>query len=243
MRLIILAAGKSNRIYSKIKKHKCLIKVNGISLIDKIINDSKEIKIINQIDIVVGFKKKILKQKLYKHNVNFIDNKDYSKKDMLYSLKAGLENVNEDLLISYSDIFYSKKIFRKILKFNNGKISIPILKNWKNIWKIRNKSPFDDCETLLYNKNFDLIEIGKKIENPKKIMGQYMGLIFIPKTKIKLILNKIKLNRDPKMHITSFLNSLIMKNQKIRCIPFKDYWYEFDDIEDIKNFRKTFNQN
>ena len=45
----ILAAGKSERIFSKIKINKCLIKINGITLIDNIINNSiknKKFKII-----------------------------------------------------------------------------------------------------------------------------------------------------------------------------------------------------
>ena len=236
MILLILAAGKSNRIYSQIKKHKCLIKIKEISLIDKIIKESKEAKIFNKINIVVGFKKEILKKKLNKHKVSFIYNKDYSKKDMLYSLKVGLKNIEEDVLISYSDIYFSKKIFKKIEKYKENKISIPILKNWKNIWKLRKKDIFEDCETLIYDKNFDLIEIGKKIVDPKKTMGQYMGLIYIPKFKLKLIKEKINSNKNPKMHITSFLNSLIAHKQKIKCIPTTDYWYEFDDMDDLKNF-------
>ena len=58
MILIILAAGKSNRIYKKIKKNKCLIKIKNKSLIQKIIDDAKKKKFISEIRIVVGFKKK-----------------------------------------------------------------------------------------------------------------------------------------------------------------------------------------
>ena len=40
----ILAAGESERIFSKIKINKCLIRINGITLIDNIINNSTKIK-------------------------------------------------------------------------------------------------------------------------------------------------------------------------------------------------------
>ena len=40
MRLIILAAGKSSRIFKDIGKHKCLLNVNNQTLLSKIINDS-----------------------------------------------------------------------------------------------------------------------------------------------------------------------------------------------------------
>ena len=40
MKLLLLAAGKSNRIYKKINKNKCLIEYNKKSLLEKIITDS-----------------------------------------------------------------------------------------------------------------------------------------------------------------------------------------------------------
>ena len=41
MNLLLLAAGKSSRIYEKIKKNKCLIKINNNTLIKHIINKCK----------------------------------------------------------------------------------------------------------------------------------------------------------------------------------------------------------
>ena len=55
MKLSILAAGKSERIYNKIKKNKCLININGISIIKNIIQCGKKNKI-KDIEIIIGFK-------------------------------------------------------------------------------------------------------------------------------------------------------------------------------------------
>ena len=57
MNLLILAAGKGNRIYDKINTHKCLLKVKNKTLIEKIIDDAKEKNLFNKIYVVVGFKK------------------------------------------------------------------------------------------------------------------------------------------------------------------------------------------
>ncbi len=235
MILLILAAGKSNRIYKKIGKHKCLLKIKNKTLIQKIIEDGHKTKLFNEIHVVVGFKNKELKKNLNKLNVKFKLNKDYNTKEMLFSLKVGLKNINEDVIVSYSDIYYSRKIFKKIKKYKTNQINIPIIKNWRNVWKKRNKSIFDDCETLRYDKNFNLIEIGKKIVNPSKVMGQYMGLLFIPRRKVSYIYNKIG-SKNNKMHITLFLNALINLKEKIKCVPFTGKWYEFDDLNDYKNF-------
>ena len=41
MKLILLAAGKSSRIYRKLGKHKCLLKIRNKTLIEKIIDDAR----------------------------------------------------------------------------------------------------------------------------------------------------------------------------------------------------------
>ena len=42
------------------------------------------------------------------------------------------------------------------------------------------------------------------------------------------------------MHTTSFIDYLVTKKQKIKCIVKNYNWYEFDDIEDLKNFKKQY---
>ena len=67
MRLIILAAGKSSRIFKDIGKHKCLLNVNNQTLLSKIINDSLFNKI-KKISVVVGYRASILKNYIQKHH-------------------------------------------------------------------------------------------------------------------------------------------------------------------------------
>ena len=38
------------------------------------------------------------------------------------------------------------------------------------------------------------------------------------------------------VHLTSFLNYLISNGIKIKCLPYKGKWFEFDDAEDLSNF-------
>ena len=76
----------------------------------------------------------------------------YSKKDMLYSLICGLEKINDDVLVLYSDIYFDKKILTNIEKINKKKITLPVLSNWRKIWKIRNKLSTNDAEELLVDE-------------------------------------------------------------------------------------------
>ena len=63
MKLVILAAGRSSRIFDKIKKNKCLIDINGEPLIHNTIKKIIKTRRINEEDIyiVTGFKSELIK--------------------------------------------------------------------------------------------------------------------------------------------------------------------------------------
>ena len=241
MELVILAAGKGSRIFKSINRNKCLIKIYNQTLIEKIVNDANSLKIFEKINIVIGYRKNKIMKKLKNYKINFIFNKDYNKKEMLHSLKLGIKNSKKDTLVTYSDIIFSKNVFEDINKMHKTKYILPVLKNWKKIWKVRKKKIIEDCESLNFDRNFYLTDIGKKIINENMPKGQFMGIFFIPKNEIKKTINYIDQNKNnKKMHTTSFIDYLVTKKQKIKCIVKNYNWYEFDDIEDLKNFKKQY---
>jgi len=174
MNLILLAAGKSSRIYNKIKKNKCLIKINNKSLIKNIIDNSSNADI-SEINIITGFKPQNIKKEL-KNRQNVADQ-------------------------------YTKEL----------------------------------SETFKVDKNSNLKEIGNKIDkkNLKSVNGQFMGIVFIPKKFINLIINKYNIYSNSKLQLTQFVNKLIKDNIKIKCVNYNDFWYEIDDYEDLINYKKS----
>lgn len=241
MQLIILAAGKSNRIFNKIKKNKCLIEVKGKTLIEKIISDSS--KYFKKINVITGFKSNLIKNKLRNYKeVRLINNKDYYKTEMLHSMILGLKKVKDDVVISYSDILVSKKVWKIFENVKKTEITLPIKTNWKEIWKIRHKEIYDDAETLKINKKKYLDEIGQKIKKNKKIDGQFMGLMFIPKKIISKIITIYEKNKLQKIQTTQFLNFLLSKKILIKCKSTDVFWYEIDDFIDLKNLKKIENK-
>ena len=240
MRLLLLAAGKSSRIYNKIKKNKCLTNINHKSLIRNIVDSAYKNKI-EKIDIITGFKPNNIKKDLRNYKkIRFINNSKYSSTDMVYSALLGLKKTKIDTIISYTDIIYTDKIF-KILSSNSKKfITIPYIKNWKQVWKKRKKDIFDDAETFKVDSNSNLKEIGNKInkKNLKSINGQFMGIIFIPSSLIQKTINKYKSYKNKKLQFTGFINMLVKDKVRVKCLEYNDFWYEIDDIEDFKNYKK-----
>jgi L-glutamine-phosphate cytidylyltransferase len=238
MRFVILAAGKSSRIYKKIGKIKCLLKIKKKSLISRAIIELKKADRKAKITVVTGFQSNMIKKELFKFKeVNYIYNRKFLNTDMLHSFYLALKKYNDDLFFCYSDIIFSHKSFKKILKKNDG-LYLPLKKNWLKIWKIRNKDPIQDAEHIKIHKN-KILEIGEKIKDISETKYQYMGLIFIPKKFRLIVIKNYKLLRNKKkMHLTTFLNQLIKKNCPVFFKSTKEVWYEFDDYNDFVNFKK-----
>lgn len=244
MKIAILAAGKSSRIYKKIQKNKCLIEINGETLINNSIKKLVKTKKINEEDIyiVTGFKPNLIKSSVKKKfkKINYIYNKYFQKKEMLYSMLMAMKKINDDFICVYSDILFSHKTINKLLVFKkNNNIKVPVLNNWEKIWKYKGKSIFEDAENLkLDNKNSKIKSIGQKITKLKP-KYQYMGIIYFPKSEFVNILKLYsKLKNEKKMHLTNFLDKLIKSKITVYGIPVSDFWYEFDDFDDYNNFNK-----
>lgn len=242
MKLLLLAAGRGTRIYKNIQKNKCLIEVYDKSLIRNIVHNSKKIKNVKEVNCVVGFRKKYVLDDLKKYKVNFIENKKFSSTDMLYSTYLGLKNLrNDDVLILYTDTYFSKNFIKLACELKKKDICIPISSIWQKIWKIRNKNFLDDGEDLILDKKNLVKKIGQKLRNniPK---NQYMGVIYLPKLKLEYVKKTMNhcLKNKKKMHLTNYLQYLINKKVKIKGLINNHFWYEIDDFEDLKNFKKKY---
>ena len=54
---------------------------------------------------------------------------------MLHSLIVGLKKIKDDVVVSYSDILISKKIWKIFKDVNKNEITLPIKTNWKKVWE------------------------------------------------------------------------------------------------------------
>ena len=235
MNLIILAAGRGRRLKSKTSLvPKPLVKFLGKSILDyqfSIISKLKNIKPI----LVLGYKYFLFKR----YKFPKILNKEYSSTNMVHSLfKAKKYINNKDLIISYSDIVYSKDILQNLIK-KKGDIVVAIDKNFKKYWIKRFKNPLNDVESCEI-KNNQILNLGNKVNTFKGIDGQYIGLIKLSSKGSKIFckvysdLKKRDKNSLKKMYMTDFLQILIKKGYKITALNFYSPWIEFDNQNDLK---------
>ena len=66
---------------------------------------------------------------------------------MVIDAKLAKESMDDDLIISYSDIIYKKSVLEKLIR-SKKHLSVVVDKNWEILWKMRMENYFSDIETL-----------------------------------------------------------------------------------------------
>ena len=160
---------------------------------------------------------------------------------MVYTFFNAIKNIdiNEDIIISYSDIIFNKSDLKNLIKSKKD-ITTLIDFNWKKTWKKKGKL-LEDSETLKI-KNQKIVSIGKKTRNIKNIDGRFIGITKLSPQIVKelKVIYKSHLARNPekfeKIDMTNFFNFLIKKKFSIFFTKSKNQWYEFDDKSDLDSF-------
>ena len=98
----ILAAGKGSRMESKLPK--VLHKLNGISLIDYVLNTASELNP-DSITLVVGFQKDMVKNHIKNNNINYVSqDEQLGTGHAALQIERQLQNQEGHLLILYGDV-------------------------------------------------------------------------------------------------------------------------------------------
>ena len=98
----ILAAGKGSRMESKLPK--VLHKLNGISLIDYVLNTASELNP-DSITLVVGFQKDLVKNHIKNNSINYVSqDEQLGTGHAALQIERQLQNQEGHLLILYGDV-------------------------------------------------------------------------------------------------------------------------------------------
>ena len=239
LKVILLVAGEGKRLHPyTLDRPKCMVEVEGISLIDRQLSILKG-EGLDNIIMIGGYKSEMLKGKVekLKHNPKYYNT------NMVRTLFCANEELEGEIIVAYGDIVYSKNILKALIK-STADISVTIDKNWESYWRQRNPNPLLDAETLKLDEDDNIIEIGQKPKSLGEIEGQYMGLIKFSNEGVKqlkefynLVLKNDKLLTKPldNAYMTDLLQGIINAGKTIKSIPIYDDWVEVDTVEDLKS--------
>lgn len=239
MKAILLAAGEGKRLRPyTLDRPKCLVEINGVSLLDMQLDILKSEGIKEQI-IIGGYLYNLLSNR----GTRRYQNTKYNETNMIWTLFCAEHELIGDIIISYGDIVYSREILSKLLE-SNADIAVTIDLDWEQYWRARQENPLEDAETLKLSDKFQILEIGQKPKSISEIEGQYMGLMKFSKSGIES-LKKVfheakefgKIGDKPveSAYMTDLLQLMIQKNYKIEAVPVRGGWVEIDTVDDLYN--------
>ena len=162
-KVILLLAGEGKRLRPyTIEKPKCMVEINGKSLIDS------QIKILRSADLdnfilIGGYKAEMLKY----IDCPLIINSRYASTNMVWSLFCAEDEMDQEVIVSYGDIIYSKSVLMKLIN-SSADIAVVIDKDWESYWKARNENPLDDAETLRLRDDGTISEIEENLSLLKR---------------------------------------------------------------------------
>ena len=239
IKAVILAAGEGKRLrpYTN-DRPKCMVNINGKSLIDRQIQVLKD-KSIKEIVIIGGYKI----EKLEGKGDRIKKNSRYFETNMVWTLFSCEEELEGDIIISYGDIVYSQNVLETLLT-SKSDIAVVIDKNWESYWRARSSDPLSDAETLKLSKNGNILEIGRRPKSYKEIQGQYIGLMKFTSKGIMHLKNifhnaKSKGNLLDKLvkdaYMTDLLQETIEAGIAVTSVPINGEWIEIDTVEDLES--------
>lgn len=255
MKAIILAAGQGTRLKPlTLNQPKCMVKVNGKTIIERQLKTFESIGITKRdIIIIDGYKADVLEKFLHSKNVCFVRNHQYKKTNMVYSLMCAKTILadTDDVIVSYGDILYEVELLKEVIE-SKEEYAVVVDRGWLEYWKTRFSNPLDDAETLRLDGNKYIVEIGQKAVSLQQIEGQYIGLMHFRKKAISEIISlceDLKRNGDKEkrflcerayenFYMTDLLQELITRGNWVKAIETNRKWYEIDCLKDLEIVQK-----
>ena len=240
MRGLILAAGRGRRMGEITKeKPKCLIKIAGITLLERQIMAFNESGI-TDIAIVTGYRSESLKT----YKLVEFHNPNWKNTQMFRSLLCASDWLKHDnCIVSYSDIFYGSNILSKLQR-SNSDVAVAYDPKWEELWAKRFDTPLLDAESFKMDNDKFVVELGNKVKSASEIQGQYMGLIYFTRegwNKLISMSSQITLQMQDEIHMTDILNRAILAGAiKIKAVSNEEDWGEIDSESDLSLYSREF---
>jgi choline kinase len=238
MKIIILAAGKGERLYPLTKNTpKPLIDLgDGETLLEKQLRSLSESQVIDEVIIVIGYLYEQVESKLknFKTNlkINTLYNPFYEMSNNLITLWLSKYEMDQDFIITNGDNLFAADVVRDLVNKTNDGIYVTIC--------YRDNIGEDDMKVIL-DEDKKVLKVSKEI---KESNTESIGLVKVQGEKYRKIYQEVleQLARD-KNYINKFwletFNILADKGVEIHSFEIdKNKWREVDFHFDLKNLKE-----
>jgi phosphoenolpyruvate phosphomutase len=247
MKAIILAAGRGSRLGKLTQqKPKTCLNFMGKSLLQHQIEVYRQCDI-NDIHIVTGYRESEIDIPGTRKWIN----ENWEKTNMLESLFTARDILEEEVVISYGDLIFEKKILEELL-LARGDVRVLADRLWTNYYHCRFDGTLGDAENLQVGEDGDLLEIGTPLKKNQSCPAQYIGLIALTTPGCHIfreVYDDLKKHISPgekwrfsknidNAYMTDFLQEIVDRNHVVKVVSVEKGWLEFDSEKDVENYKK-----
>lgn len=236
MQAIILAAGMGKRLKDLTHDNtKCMVKVNGVSLIERMLRilDTKKL---SGIIIVIGYCGEKLKIYISGLNIRthivYINNDVYDKTNNIYSLSLAKEYLeNEDTILLESDLIFDESIIDRLI--DDQRKNLAVVAKFED-WMDGTCLELDDDDNItnfIPGRMINFLDKARyyKTANIYKFSKQFSRNVYIP------FLNAYRKAKGENEFYESVIKLIAMLGtDELQAMRLNDeIWYEIDDALDL----------
>lgn len=239
MKAIILAAGLGSRLrHLTIDRPKSMLEIDGRSLIDRQLDTFRALGI-DDITIVTGHRA----DQLQLPGVKTRHNDDYRNNNILLSLMYAADELDDDVIVTYSDIVYGRSVVELLLG-TEGDIVAVCDAAWERSYVDRREHPVEQAEKAVIIDGL-IRRIGKHLD-AAEADAEFIGLLRLSRAGAEALRTTFDdvssrhaggpfqaAQRFEVAYLTDMLQELIDRGHAIRPALIDGGWQEIDTIEDF----------
>lgn len=236
MQAIILAAGMGKRLGELTQNNtKCMVKVNGVSLIDRTLTQLSQLNL-KRVVIVIGYKGDNLRQYIgdeYKGlKIEYIENPVYDKTNNIYSLSLAEKELQEDdTLLIESDLIFEDSLLSYITENPYPNLALVAkAESWMDGTMVR----IDEHQNIINfipKKAFRFSDIDSyyKTVNVYKFSKEFSAHSYVPFLEAY---TKALGNNEYYEQVLRVIT--LLDHCELKALPLTGQkWYEIDDVQDL----------
>lgn len=236
MQAIILAAGMGKRLKDLTQNNtKCMVKVNGVTLIDRMLHQIEKQRL-SRIVIVVGYEGQKLIDYIATLDIQtpivYVNNPIYDKTNNIYSLALAKDWLcKEDTLLFESDLIFEDAVIDALVKDPRETLAlVDKYESWMDGTCVK-LSADDDIEAFVPGKKFKFNEIDSyyKTVNIFKFSKHFSETHYVPF--LDAYQSALGQNEyyEQVLRVITMLDDPEIKAKRLNG----QLWYEIDDIQDL----------
>lgn len=236
MQAIILAAGMGKRLKNLTQENtKCMVKVNGVTLIDRMLHQIERFHI-SRIVVVIGYEGDKLKDYIDTLDITtpiiYVENKIYDKTNNIYSLALAKEYLCEDdTLLFESDLIFEDSILENLLRDKRESLAlVDKYESWMDGTCVK-LADDDSIEAFVPGSKHKFEERDQyyKTVNIYKFSKEFSTSHYVPflDAYSKALGNNEYYEQV--LRVITMLDEPIIKAKRLDS----ERWYEIDDIQDL----------